>query len=186
MYAKIRTLDTQSHTHTIKDNSMTRRKSIKYEGYIDPPPPPSGCVTTNCEYIDPYDPSRSNCVPAISGYGYVDNNELCFVGINDPCHIIGNGNHYCSKTCIQTCCPGNKKHPSPTSSTNDNSCDLIQCEYDDGSSKFKVNCIPAVYGKGTHPNICYVGDEDPCYLVNSGEDYCPKSCVSRCCPGNKK
>jgi hypothetical protein len=49
-----------------------------------------------------------------------------------------------------------------------------------------VNCIPAQYGRGDLPNICYVGneDEDPCNLMDSGDYVCPSTCVSECCPGN--
>lgn len=37
---------------------------------------------------------------------------------------------------------------------------------------------------GNDPNICYVGDTDPCNLVDSGDDFCPVSCFNKfCCPG---
>jgi hypothetical protein len=63
-----------------------------------------------------------------------------------------------------------------------------RCEYDDGSDYFKKICMPAVDGFGSHSNICYVGTTDPCNLVDSGEDFCPRdpNCISHCCPGNTK
>lgn len=47
-------------------------------------------------------------------------------------------------------------------------------------------CIPAKVGHGSiNDGVCWVGWDDPCHLVSSGEMVCPLSCVARCCPGNK-
>jgi len=49
-----------------------------------------------------------------------------------------------------------------------------------------VKCIDAEYGfsKSKDPNTCYVGDKDPCNLMDSGEDLVPNTCFNSCCPGN--
>lgn len=49
-----------------------------------------------------------------------------------------------------------------------------------------VKCIDAEYGfgKSKDPNTCYVGDTDPCNLMDSGEDLVPHTCFNSCCPGN--
>jgi hypothetical protein len=63
--------------------------------------------------------------------------------------------------------------------------DKALCEYNDDSPTFHKNCMEARYGKGNDPNICFVGDSDPCNLMDSGEDYSPKICKNICCPGNQ-
>jgi len=58
------------------------------------------------------------------------------------------------------------------------------CEYDDNSHLFRTQCLPATKGSGSHPGICFVGS-DPCSIIKSDEDYCPRACVDKCCLGNR-
>jgi len=84
------------------------------------------------------------------------------------------------------------KPPSGSCSTDIKAC----CEHMDGSGKSNacpqmpqccgIKCIDAEYGfgKAKDPSTCYVGDKDPCNIMDSGEDLVPNTCFNSCCPGN--
>jgi len=113
------------------------------------------------------------------------NDQKNWQRLNPPFNVHFEGCFY-DKNCTQKTKP---KSYNDNENNNNNvySCDIKykkQCEYDDGSEEFTRFCKNAYPGTGNDPNACYVGDTDPCNLVDSGEDYCPIPCFNKfCCPG---
>lgn len=131
-------------------------------------------------------------------YLYCDgvNSEYCndfrkdqknWQNLDAPFNVHFEGCYYDEK-CKQQTRPKNYNNNNKNVTNNTNKCDTYlkaQCE-DSRSDDFHRLCVDASYGKGNDSNICYVGDTDPCNLMDSGEDACPKACFNKyCCPGNQ-